>query len=306
MATTRGIAPELLEPWVSDIFFKRFKDRQRQYESIFNVMPSSRAFEDDFEVAGLGTYTIKPEGVPLQYDNPVQGDRRRVVMLTYALGFRVTMEMMEDDQHGIISKLPSDLSDSAYYSMETLAFGVINDAFAGSTYTGLPEGDGTRRSLCNTGHVFLRSPGSTWSNSLSPAVALSVSGIEAAITMFRTQKNEEERYTVLTPKTLLCREDLYWTAHKLLTGDKEAFTADNTANIIAQQGLQTVTSPHITSTTAWWLLTEKSDHTLHFYNRKTLTFGESTDSDTFDKKYQSHYRAAVCFKKGLGVVGSNA
>lgn len=306
MALTRGIAPELLEPWVKTIFFKKFKERARQYESIFNVTGSTRAFEDDFEVAGLGAYTVKPEGVPLSYDNPVQGDRRRVIMLTFALGFRVTMEMMEDDQHGIISKMPSDLADSAYYSMETLAFGVINDSFSGSTYTGLPEGDGTRRALVSASHVYLRSPGSTWSNALTPAVALSVSGIEAAITMFRTQKNEEERYTVLTPKMLLANEALYWTAHKLLTGDKEAFTADNTANIIAKEGLQVVTSPHITSTTAWWLFTRKEDHSLTFYNRKGLTFSESSDSDTFDKKYASHYRAAVCFAKGLGTVGSNA
>jgi phage major head subunit gpT-like protein len=303
---SRSIAPELLEPWVKKIFFKRFAERAQQYTELFNVETSSRAFEDTFAVAGLGTFTVKPEGVPVSYDDPVQGDRKRTIMLTFALAFRVTMEMMEDDQHGIIAKMPKDLAASGEYSMETLAAGLVNDSFAGSDYKGLPEGDGTRRALCSTGHVFLRDTGSTWSNALSPAVALSISGIEAAITIARKQKGEEGRYVNMRVSKLVIPPDLEWTARKLIDTDREPFSADNTSNEIGKEGLSIMSWNHLSSTTRWFLASEKSGHTLTFYKRKGMTFGEATDSDTYDRKYMAHWRGNVTFDDPRGIIGSNA
>lgn len=303
---SRGIAPELLEPFVRRIFFKRLAKRAEQYKELFNVETSSRAFEDTFAIAGLGTFTVKPEGVPVTYDDPVQGDRKRTIMLTFALAFRVTMEMMEDDQHGIISKMPSDLSDAGDYSMETLCAGLMNDAFSGSSYTGLPEGDGTRRALCSTSHVLLKDGVTTWSNSLSPAVALSTSGIEAAITLARKQKGEEGRYVQMRLVKLVVPPELEWTARKLLDTDREPFSADNTSNEIGKEGITIMSWVHLSSATRWWMTTEKSQTTLTFYKRKGISFGEATDSDTFDRKFMAHWRGNVTFDDPRGVVGSNA
>ena len=303
---SRGIAPELLEPWVKKIFFKRFARRKNQFEEVFNVDTSSRAFEDTFAVAGLGTFTVKPEGVPVTYDDPVQGDRKRTIMLTFALAFRVTMELMEDDQHGLIRKMPGDLAESGDYSMETLAAGLVNDAFAGASYTGLPEGDGTRRALCSTAHVFLKNSVDTWSNALSPAVALSTSGIEAAITIARKQKGEEGRYVQLRLVKLIVPPELEWTARKLLDTDREPFSADNTSNEIGKEGISIMSWVHLSSATRWFMSAPKTDTTLTFYKRKGMTFDEATDSDTFDRKFMAHYRANVTFDDPRGIVGSNA
>ena len=303
---SRGIAPELLEPWVKKIFFKRFARRKNQFEEVFNVDTSSRAFEDTFAVAGLGTFTVKPEGVPVTYDDPVQGDRKRTIMLTFALAFRVTMELMEDDQHGLIRKMPGDLAESGDYSMETLAAGLVNDAFAGASYTGLPEGDGTRRALCSTAHVFLKNSVDTWSNALSPAVALSTSGIEAAITIARKQKGEEGRYVQLRLVKLIVPPELEWTARKLLDTDREPFSADNTSNEIGKEGISIMSWVHLSSATRWFMSAPKTDTTLTFYKRKGMTFDEATDSDTFDRKFIAHYRANVTFDDPRGIVGSNS
>ena len=303
---SRGIAPELLEPWVKKIFFKRFARRKNQFEEVFNVDTSSRAFEDTFAVAGLGTFTVKPEGVPVTYDDPVQGDRKRTIMLTFALAFRVTMELMEDDQHGLIRKMPGDLAESGDYSMETLAAGLVNDAFAGASYTGLPEGDGTRRALCSTAHVFLKNSVDTWSNALSPAVALSTSGIEAAITIARKQKGEEGRYVQLRLVKLIVPPELEWTARKLLDTDREPFSADNTSNEIGKEGISIMSWVHLSSATRWFMSAPKTDTTLTFYKRKGMTFDEATDSDTFDRKFMAHYRANVTFDDPRGIVGSNS
>ena len=64
MATFRGLAPELLEPWVTEIFFKEFTEQARFSTELFNQKTATGAFVDDFQVAGLGTFQLKPEGYP--------------------------------------------------------------------------------------------------------------------------------------------------------------------------------------------------------------------------------------------------
>ena len=193
MATFRGLLPETLEPFVSKIFFQEFNQAKLLYPEIFNNKPTGLAFVDEFSVAGLGRFAQKPEGTPAAFSDPVQGDRRRTIVLTFALGFRVTMEMQEDEQHGIIAKMPADLAMAARDSMDRLAWGLINVAFTAAddtAPTGLPEGDGARRSLFDAGHVPLRNPAATQSNRLAPGVALSTAGMETALTTFRTQQSE--------------------------------------------------------------------------------------------------------------------
>ena len=258
MATFRGLAPETLEPFVNTIFFQEFEQAPVLYTQIFNNKPSSMAFVDEFSMAGLGRFVQKAEGTPAAFSDPVQGDRRRTLVLTFALGFRVTMEMREDEQHGIIAKMPGDLAMSARDSMERLAWGLINVAFTAADDTapcGLPEGDGARRTLFDTGHVPLRNPAATQSNRLNPGVALSTAGLESAMTIFRTQQSDEERFINCSPNVLLIHSENEWTAAQLMDSTHEIGSAENQINAVSSSrlGIKTVQSPHLTDTDAWSL-----------------------------------------------------
>ena len=147
--------PELLERDEKDIFFKNFGMIPLMYTKLFTTKKSTKAYEDGMRVAGMGTFHTKAEGTPIGFDDPVSGTRVRTVHTTYGLGFRVTMEMSEDDQEGIISQMPADLGDSARDHQERLAWSLVNDAFSGSTYTGLTDGS-TAVSLCNGTHTALK------------------------------------------------------------------------------------------------------------------------------------------------------
>jgi phage major head subunit gpT-like protein len=305
MATFTSTLPEILEPWVKKIFIKEYNMIEVLYTQVFNVVGSTKAFEDTFQVAALGTFILKPEGAPISYDDPVQSLRKRVVHQTFALGFRVTMEAMEDDQHRIISKMPADLADSARDHKENLAWGLFNDAFAGLTFTGMPEGDNIRRSLCNTGHIRLKD-GGTSSNQLSPGVALSVSGIEAAVTNFRLTLSEEGRQINITPRVLVTHPNEEFNAAQLLQSDKEPFTDENQINTVSTNrlGLGVIHVPYLTDTDAWWLMSSKNQHSVVWYNRKGMTFERNKDAQTKDSLWDAHYRASVTFDDWRGVVGS--
>jgi hypothetical protein len=298
MATFRGLAPETLEPYVNSIFFKEFPQQDLLYPQIFNTKTTGMAFVDEFSIAGLGRFVQKPEGTPASFSDPVQGDRRRTIVLTFALGFRVTMEMREDEQHGIIAKMPADLAMAARDSMDRFAWALINVAFTATddtAPTGLPEGDGARRALFDTGHVPLRNAAATQSNRLAPGVALSTAGLETALTIFATQQSEEERFIKCSPNKLLIHPENHFTAVQLLESEKEVNTAENQVNAVSSNriGVGIVESPYLTDTDAWSLWdTTKSP--ADWVTRKELTGPkENTDAMSFDQFFISHYRAAV-------------
>lgn len=257
------------------------------------------AFVDEFSVAGLGRFVQKPEGTPAAFSDPVQGDRRRTIVLTFALGFRVTMEMRDDEQHGIVAKMPADLALAARDSMDRLAWALYNVAFTAAddtAPTGIPEGDGVRRALFDTGHVPLRNPAATQSNRLNPGVALSVAGLETALTIFAVQQSDEERYIRCTPNKLLIHPENHFLATQLLdAGRGEPFTDENQVNAVASNriGVNIVESPYITDTDSWSLI-DSAKSPLDWINRKSLSGPTmTTDGQSFDSIFISHYRAAV-------------
>jgi len=303
MATFSPMLPELLEPWVTKIFFKEYLQIDLLYPQLFNTKKSTKAFEDTFKVSGLGTFVSKPEGTPVSYDDPVQSGRKRVVMQTFALGFRVTMEMQEDDQHSIISKMPSDLGGSARDHQENLAWGLLNNSFVTTYHTGIPEGDGVLRQLCATTHVALKSM-STQSNALSPGVALSVAGIEAAVTMFELSQDEQDRFIRIEPSTLVIHPSERFNAVRFLNSQQEPGTANNAVNPINSLGINVLRVPFLTTAANWWLVAKKSQHSITWYDRQELVMSNNKDAQTKDSLFDALYRAQITFDDWRGIVGS--
>lgn len=301
MPTFTSTAPELLEPWVTQIFFNEYDQIPELFPKLFNMKKSTKAFEDTFAVSGLGFFALKPEGTPVTYDDPVQSGRKRVVHSTFALGFRVTMEMMDDDQHNIISRMPQDLGRSARHNREVNAWARVANGF--TTSTGIPEGDGTARSLFNTGHIRLKDLG-TSSNQASPGVALSVSGLEDAITNFRLTQDESGRRINLTPKVITHHPNDEFVAMQILDSTQEPYTADNQINTMSRMGLTTISVPYFTDTDNWMVFTDKSNHSLCFYDRMALRFDRNKDSQTKDALFDAMMRYSVTHDDWRGSYGS--
>ncbi|GAF84409.1 unnamed protein product [marine sediment metagenome] len=307
MATLRGNFDRLLAPGLKKITFKAFAMEPLRFPELFNVEGSTKPYEDLLDVAGMGAFAAKPEGTPISYKDPQQGNKLRTVHSTYALGFRVTMEMMQDDQYSIINKMPADLGDAARHSQETLVWGLVNDGWSGSTYTGF---DGLR--LFHTAHDAASSAGalhpesSSDSNQASPGVALSVTGLEAAITAMRTTTGPEGRYNPTRPATLVIHPDNEHEAARILQSEKEPFTNENQINTMksSRTGISDLSVPYLSDVDAWSLFAVKSQHSLVVYKRMPLTFSNGTDSQTKDALYDGMYRMSVSFSDWRGTYGS--
>ena len=310
MATYTPQHPELIERDSKTIFFKNHDMIEILFEKLFKNVNSTKAYEDGMRVAALGTFADKPEGAPIGFDDPVSGAKVRIVHTVYALGYRVSREMMEDDQHAIIRQIPADLGDSARDHKERLAWGLVNDGFSGSTYTGLAQQGGTTRALFSASQTSLKT-GTTQSNLLSPVVALSVTGLEALMTRAAITTSEEDRYINMNQSTLVYHPNLQHTAFTLLATEFRPGTSDNDRSTVvsSRSGLTPLAAngvPYLTSTTAWYIFSPKGQNDLRFNSRRDLEFSSAQDSDTLDVKNYANYRASVNFFEWRGAWGRNS
>jgi len=302
MATFSGAHAELLNPQLREAMFSEYAQIPLLYPNIFNVKKSSRAFEDVVKVSGLGPLTTKGEGQPVAFDDPISSARKRTVHTVYALGFRVTMEMLDDDLYGVMMQMPKDLGKSLRDHQETLAWGVFNTGFVATTHAIIGGG------ALFANQALLKSA-NTYDNALNPAVALSVTGIETMLTTARTMPDESGRFSQVQITNLIVPPDLEFEAARLLETERgEPGTDENQINTVNRNriGVKVHVVPYLTSTTAWFMTAPKGQHSLNWFNRTMPRFSNSKDSTTKDSLFDVLYRGHVTADNWPGVWGSNA
>ena len=305
MATLTPQFFQLLEAEEKEVFFNTFDMQDLLYPQLFNVQPSTKAYEDRIRVSRLGTFATKPEGTPISFDDPVQGTQVRTVHQTFGLGFRVTMEMMADDQFGIMRQMSGDLAESALDHQERLAWSLVNDGFTGTTFTGL-END----TLFTSTHTLLKGSTATVNrtNILSPPVALSQTGLEDILTLAKVAESDEGRFIKVRPQTVVVHPNESHNLYVLLNTEQKPGSADNDRNTVvtSRSGLNPMSVPYLSSETNWFVFGDKSKHTLTWNNRMSVEFDSSVDSDTRDMKFTSVYRASVMWSEWRSSWGSQA
>jgi len=306
MATFTSQHPDLIDPNLKRVFFQEYMMEPERFSEVFTVESSNKAWEDAMKVSGLGALATKAEGEPISYSDPVSGAVKRVVHSTYALGFRVTMEMRQDDQFGIMSRMPSDLGFSTRAHREQLAWSVLNNG--GTSTTGTLDG----LALFSTAHPYLKSQGTdsdtVQANDLSPAVSLSVAGLESIKQTARTVRDESGRFTPQRGelKHLIIPPALEDEAQRLLESEFEPYTSDNQINTMksSRSGMAPKVVPYLTDAETWFVAADKRNHGLKFYNRIEPETDQGMDFDTRDQKFVTFYRASACARDWRGIYRS--
>lgn len=133
---------DALDADLNEIWLEGLDRWPEEYSKIFNVETSTKASEKDSYISGFGTFPEKAEGVAAQYDVIYQGPSKTYTHKTYALGYEITEEAVEDNQHSAdtFAKFPQALNESAIETVELTAAGIINDGLAQTSGTEGPDG----------------------------------------------------------------------------------------------------------------------------------------------------------------------
>jgi hypothetical protein len=279
-------------PFLDEVMFERFDAPSLTYTQVFHMDTSDRAYEEKTGITGFDQFVEKDEGDAIDYDQLLQAYDKRYTHLTYAKGFQISMEAMDDDIDGAISNAAPALARVARNSIETEAFKDFNTGFATVT---TPDG----AYLFSNSHTLVG--GGTFDNLISGDLAQGT--LESAINIYDDMRDDRNQLIELSPAILLFPPELKWLVYELLKSQLRSDTADNAANALHQVPLRTIESKYLTGDDDWFLLSEPSQHRLMFYWRMEPVTDHTLDFDTSNMKTKMTYRLSHGPADWRGLVG---
>src|SRR5688500_424895 len=184
MPVQRGLIAEALAPGLNWRTFTRLRERPSQFNRYVDVRQSRKAYEDSYEIGGLGPLVKKPELNPTTLDEPYKIGGTRFFHETFALAFLASQEMRDDEQYGLIGDLAGGLGRSSRITTELYGHDVLNNGFSATKYAGR---DGL--ALFSTAHTNVGA-GTTSANRPAVDVDLSEAALEAGIGAFDTMVDD--------------------------------------------------------------------------------------------------------------------
>jgi len=294
MTTTQSTLSELLWPGLKVNFGLSYNEWVEEYSKIFDMETSDKASEEYNETTSFGLVPRKAEGAETTYDDPIQGYKTTLTNLMYSLGFKVTEEMHEDGQYGIIKKMPTYLANSVKETVETMGANILNRAFNAS-YTG---GDG--KVLCATDHPL--PGGGSYKNRPTVNADLSATSLEQALIDIGGLVDGRNKKIAVKPVRLIVSTTDDYKASELLDSTKDPESANNAIN--PAQGRMPYTINHyLTDTDAWFIRTDQEG--LICQKRKfPAVFVKDNEFDTDIAKFKTKFRLAFGWYDSRSIYGS--
>jgi hypothetical protein len=293
-----GSFAKALWPGVNAWYGKAYSEYPVEYTKLFDSFKDSKAFVEDVGISSFGLAVQKPEGAPISYDSERQAFITRYQHVTYALGFIITREIMEDDQYAVVGERKAQgLAFSMRQTKEIVGANVYNRY----NTAGFVGGDGV--TLLSAVHPNLA--GGTWSNQIGTAADLSEAALEQAVIDIAGFTNDRGLLIAVRPKTLIIPRQLMFEAKRILGSDGRVGTDNNDLNAIKNMGLipETVVNHYLTDTDAWFIRTDVK-HGMKYFERRGDSFDMDNDFDTENAKYKATARYSFGWTDPRGIYGS--
>lgn len=297
----RGAFNHLLRPGLR----KDFRDSYQQYPEEFGMFLTvenlDRAEEERVAISGLGRMVRKTEVGGITYVDPVQSDKYTFIDDEFALGFMMSRRTVEDDQYGKANQNSKWLGRAARLTQEYLAASLLDDAFAGSVFTGL-----FGEALISTSHALLNGAG-TWSNRVAGNPALSVTGYQAALELAESQVDHQGDPMPMMPSRLLVDRTDEMVAIQLTQNPDEPFTTDRNVNAaLRKRSIRSYKLLHYKQADGSWFLQDPGLIDMKFKFRIRPQFGDSQDEgNTLAARFWARQRIGAYFFDQRGIVGSS-
>lgn len=274
-----------LEPltgvWV-DMGYGRYGN---EYSKIFKVVNKKGAYVEDAMHSSLGALQQKREGDAIRYDKFTQKYVKRYTPTAYALGCAITHEQLEDGVAlDVAQQCLTDLGRSAADCKNTVAYDVIARAFT-AAYAGA---DG--KELCATDHP---TDEGTTSNELATPASLSEASLKQAMIEMKAMKDLRGNRRQVSARKLVVPKELIWDAEILVKSVNRTGTADNDINPVNSLGIfpgGVVSSDWLSSTTNYFILTDRDERGLIFMEHTPLLTKRDGDFDTMNAKFMVYTR----------------
>ncbi len=244
---------DLLEYGLSNVFKDELPTHELSYKPWLQERQAKEWIEDELKTTGFGPMPAKAVGGPFTLDKPFIGSQKEYTLTAYGLAFTIEYELMRWDLYKVFVNITRKLARSGVDRKNILAWSILVNSLSTSdtvfqTYQ--------TQTLCNTAHTLQR--GGTAANRPTTAVGLSYLGIQQALIDYGKLINEDGLFIRLSVELLVCAVDKAWIAETILGSDYRHDTANMELNTLSGKIRGPVSSPYLSSTTAWWLLSNKN------------------------------------------------
>jgi hypothetical protein len=269
-----------------------------EYSTYLNVLSSSRNFEVDLTFAGFPAVPEKFEGQAVSFEDPIQGNKKQIDMVEFALGYRITRPMWMDDQYGKMKTLTSALAITFGHLAESQGASLYNNATSTTAKYLLADG----KALAATDHPLLG--GGTFSNLAT--TDLSYVEVQNAYTAFENLDDHRSLPIRIVPKKLICTPTFRFVAEEIFKQEAKPNSAERDDNTVSNKGIQMFVSHYVTDTDEWILQSDpavdgNAGHSLQFIWRERPIFETYDDKDTKDVKVNGYARLGVGATEPFGV-----
>ena len=230
MAISRAQLAKELEPGLNALFGMSYDSYDREYEEIFAIEDSERAFEEEVLITGFGSAPTKTEGAGVAFDTASEGFTARYTHDTIALAFSLTSEAVEDNLYDSLGRrYVKALARSMANTKEVKGADVLNNAFS-SSFAG---GDG--QPLISTAHPL--AGGGTLANRATTMADLNETSLEDALIDISTFTDDRGLTISVQATKLVVPPQLVFVADRILNSTLRSGTADNDVNAIRNTGV---------------------------------------------------------------------
>jgi hypothetical protein len=291
----------LFELGLEKVYKDTLSTEPQTYKSWMRSRPMQRWVEHDMATSGLGVMGEKEIGGRFNTDRIYYSPEKAYTGKAYGAALVIQYEAMRWDEYGVFPEISRELARTAVTRYDILAYGVFNSSFVTTdpVYTDIQG-----QALCSATHT--RYDGGTWSNRPASPTGLSMLGLETAHIILRKTVNHRGIFTQdMVPKKLISAVENDWLINTLIESRTNPDNANEQYNNAGAMGLSKQTSPYITSTTAWWLLCDKSDYEI------TMDLGDSPDllkdyePMTRNRVFTSYMSCRVRVQHGRGIFGDS-
>ncbi len=299
MTITTGSMASALKEVVTNWFGLDYAQLPPQWSQIFDMETSNDAFEEDINFNGFEGAKLKPENSAIQYTSASQAYGKRYQMLTYALGFIMSWEAMQDNKYPkLLRQLIAELSNAMRQSKEIRAANILNRGF-NSSYVGA---DGIE--LFSS--VHLKSKGGTQANELATPADLSELSLEQAYTAIKLFQDDAGKNVMAQPVKLIIPPQLEHEACRITKSELRPNTPNNDINAIKYLGQyqNLAVNNFLTNPKAWFIKTSVPNG-LKMYQRYALeVMNDTAEFDTLNMKWRAIERDAFGWTNWLGAFAS--
>lgn len=297
-----GSVPRLLQEGVKKVFGNALKEHSPKWPMMFESFSSTKAFEIDVQLEGFTRAFEKTEGDDITFDSRRQGFTPKYPHITFAKGYIVTEEALEDELYGQLDKGARALARVMNITKEIEGAAVFNNGFDGA-FT-MVDGDG--QALFSTAHPNGPS-GGTYSNRLAVDADLSEASLEDMLSILQTMTDARGLPAAIQAKKLVVAAgQSSFNAQRILGSVLQNDTGNNATNAVRDMNSVRdgwMSSPFLTDATAWFLMSDVEDG-MKYYTRRAVRFGQDNAFTSGNARFKADERYSFGWSQARGAFGT--